>query len=354
MLRVERDVGRERGAVVPPPIVGVAGHGHAVGAGGQTIDARHANAAHGGNHVRHVDLLHTGPDEMLDRDLPREIADPQDGIRIDRAGRIGLGAVAVAVLEDPHVDRERRVGIDLGVEEDVGFAGRGLWILRRPRAEAAVERGLDRPAALAVGHGPGHLLEGPDERVIAGGGGAAPDHVAAEAGIDLVVAGAALDPVVAGSALDDVVAVTAEDQGVAAHRHDPVATRAAREQVVARAAFDFVGLEAAADPVGTLRAHEQVVAGPAFEPRGEGVDARRTGQCPAPGAGRRGIDRQTRLGCEPHLTSEDGREVADGVARCLDADLLAEGVEEVAIGAAPEEVGSGAALDQVGVACAEI
>ena len=276
MLRVERDVGRERGAVVPPPIVGVAGHGHAVGAGGQTIDARHANAAHGGNHVRRVDLLHAGPDEMLDPDRPRQVPDGQLSHRIDRAGRIGLGAAAVAVFEDSHVERERRVGIDLGMEEDVGLAGRGLRVLRGTRAEAAVERGLDRPAALAVGHGPGHLLEGPDERVIAGGGGAAPDHVAAEAGIDLVVAGAALDPVVAGSAFDHIIAMAAKDPGVAPRRHDPVATRAAREQVVARAAFDFVGLEAAADPVGTLRAHEQVVARSPFEPRGKGVSGRRT------------------------------------------------------------------------------
>ena len=50
------------------------------------------------------------------------------------------------------------------------------------------------------------------------------------------------------------------------------------------------------------------------------------------------------------MRGEHGCEVADGVARCLDADLLAEGVEEVAIGAAPEEVGSAPALDEVGVA----
>ena len=276
MLGVERDVGRERGPVVPPPIVGVAGHGHAVGAGGQTIDARHANAAHGGNHVRRVDLLHAGPDEMLDPDRPRQVPDGQLSHRIDRAGRIGLGAAAVAVFEDSHVERERRVGIDLGMEEDVGLAGRGLRILRRPRAEATVQRCLDRPAGLDVGHGPGHLLEGPDEGVVAGGGRAAPDHVAAEAGIDLVVAGAALDPVVARAPLDDVVAVATEDPGVAPHRHDPVAARAAGEQVGPRSPPDLVGLEAAADAVGPLRAHEQVVARSPFEPRGKGVSGRRT------------------------------------------------------------------------------
>ena len=273
MLGVERDVGRERGPVVPPPIVGVAGHGHAVGAGREAVFARESHESLIGSLARHVD---PGIDEVLDTDLPRIVPDSQLGVRIDLAGRIRFGSVAVEVLEDPHGDREGGVGIDLGMEEDVGLAGRGLRILRRPRAEAAVERGLDRPAGLDVGHGPGHLLEGPDEGVVAGGGRTAPDHVAAEAGIDLVVAGPPLDPVVARPALDDVVAVTAVDQGVAPHRHDPVAARAAGEQVVARAPLDLVGLEAAADPIGPPRAHEHVVARSPFEPRGKGVSGRRT------------------------------------------------------------------------------
>ena len=276
MLGVERHVGRERGPVVPPPEVGIAGHGHAVGAGREAVVARQPHGATRARHVRHDDRLVRIIGQVLDRDPPGVIASPQDGIRIDRAGRIGLGAVAVAVLEDSHVERERRVGIDLGMEEDVGLAGRGLRVLRGPRAEATVQRCLDRPAGLDVGHGPGHLLEGPDEGVVAGGGRASPDHVATEAGIDLVVAGPPLDPVVARAPLDDVVAVATEDPGVAAERHDPVAARAAGEQVGPRTPLDLVGLEAAADAVGPLRAHEHVVARSPFEPRGKGVSGRRT------------------------------------------------------------------------------
>ena len=204
-------------------------------------------------------------------------------------GRRGIGlaripsAVAVEILVDRHLDRVRRVGIDLGV---VGDLGRARPVVGGRGREAAVDRGLEVAArgehllvelesarcvaaerhVLAADRGHSQLAvaaASADRRVR----GAAVDHVGAEAAEDRVVVGAPLDPVVTVAAVDHVVAVAAVDAGVAPARDDPVAAGAAEQEVVARARHDLVGVESAIDEVRAGGAGELVGAVVAEESR---------------------------------------------------------------------------------------